>query len=219
MGQDHTTTAVIVSDKSEKLPVRKDPVYKQFIREIGGRTGLRSIALASSNPKAIELLALLDDESYKTWGVKKLLQRADISFSEAIQLRDERSRNLAVSNLIAKLPDLADDLSKDAATRRIPCPICDAARVMAVFKKGSTETQMVVCWGCKGFGELVETGDKDARNIIAKATKLIDDKPGIMVDARTQVNSVTNQFGSSFEEVMKKAGKIIQAKKVEPSEN
>jgi hypothetical protein len=203
------TSAIIKSDKSERIPQRKDPVYKQYIREIGGRKGLRGLAMASANPKAVQLLELLDDESYNTWGVKKLLQAASITFNEALQLRDERSRNLAVSTMISRLPELAEDLVEDALTRRMVCPICQGNRV--IFKSDKDKGEYaVVCDGCRGFGELVQKGDKDARQLVAKATKIIDDNPGVLVDARTQVNQVfQNPLGSSFEEAMKKAGKLI----------
>lgn len=215
-----TTSSVLSSiDRSEKIPQRKDPVYKQFIQEIGGRAGLRQLALASENPKALELVALLDDETYKSYGVKKLLQAASMTFAQALQLRDDRNRNLAVSNMISKLPALADDLMEDARTTKRPCPVCDTKRVLSITNKEGV-TEIILCHGCKGFGELIRPGDKDARQIVAKATKIIDNNPnvGVTVNVPTQIN---NNFGTSFEDTMRKAGKLIQAtaRRVDESSN
>lgn len=206
--REYSQTAVVLAE-GEKLPLRKDPVYKQFLKEIGGRAGLRAIAMASSNIKATELLALLDDESYKSWGAKKLLQQASISYNEVLSMRDERSRNLAVSNMIAKLPELAEDLMEDAKTLRAVCPICNGLRVREYTTKDNIRN-VVICEGCKGFGEIRKVGDKDARQIVAKATKIIDNGPGMVIDARTQVNTVINNPAGGFEDLIKKAGKVIQ---------
>jgi hypothetical protein len=196
--------------RGERAPQRKDPTYKEFVAAIGGRAGLRDIVLHSSNPKAADLLKLMDDSAYNRMGVKALAHKADISYFELTRMRDERSRNLAVSNLVAGLPALAEDLKKDAASKEEGCPICFMEKVLQFGEDPATgEPIFKKCWKCLGSGVILVPGDKDARSLIAKTTKLVEEVGTTVIAG--DINQTQINFGDSFEEQMKRAGKAIAA--------
>src|SRR5438132_614360 len=78
------------ADPRVDLAERDDHAYKKFAEIVGGKEGLKELAAWSENPKAQKLFSVLDDERYKTYGIKALSKRCGMTLPELCNLFREK---------------------------------------------------------------------------------------------------------------------------------
>lgn len=177
--------------KKDMSPMRQasDPLWKILDSKIGGRDGLLASALASSNPKAAELTAMLLDKAYRRHGTKILAQKAGLSASEVVDMFRDRKWLEAALTLHEQLPAIVADAAEDARASMVPCSECKA------------QPQTPPCYVCKGKGEVRRPGDKDKLKFVGEATGMVKrDQPSMQTNVQVNVSG-----GASFEDLMKRA--------------
>jgi hypothetical protein len=197
----------------KKSPEHKDKVYATFVKKIGGREGLKTLAHSSSDPRATKLLALLSDGARLSWGVKKLAQAAGLSLLDLREMLYSAHTAEALDAAFESLPDIVREAAYDAKGNVDLCERCDGLGQLEL-KKGMTHPKtisftddgraVITCPKCKGNGEARVKPDKDARDFIGEATKLTGGK-GTNINVNTQINTAALQ---SFEELMKKSQSV-----------
>lgn len=192
---------LIKADPKHALAERDDPAYKTFAAIVGGREGLLELASWSENPKAQKLFQLLDDEKYKSYGIKALAKRCGITLPELCNLFREKHFLLSYLTFFQGIPTIAQGAVEDASPKEDVCPICTGA---GTFKRDGYQ---VICPKCKGSGYTRVSGDKEARRDVFKAVGLIKDSPSVV---NQQIGNVTVEGVDNFEEVMKRAGKTAK---------
>lgn len=190
---------LIKADPQYALAERDDPAYKTFADFVGGKEGLHELAAWSENPKAQKLFQLLDDNKFKTYGIKALAKRCGMTLPELCNLFRERGFLISYLTFFAGVPNIVQGAVDDASPSQDVCPICTGAG--SVKRDG----YQVICPKCKGSGEVRVRGDKEARRDVFKAVGLLKDSPAIVN------NNVTVEGVDNFEEVLKKANKTAKA--------
>lgn len=172
---------------------RKDLLWTLITKSIGGRDGFVAAAALSSNPKADDLLNLLADPAYSTWGVKKLAKKAGLKPAEIIDMFREQKWLQTTIAIHQELPEIIRDAVQDARASSVPCPDCLG---MGLKKDG------IKCKMCNE-GRVRKPGDNAKLAFVGEAAG-ITGKKGPLV----QVNQQFNQTGlgeESFNELMRRS--------------
>jgi hypothetical protein len=188
----------IRADSQLDKPERDDPAYKTFAEFVKGKEGLQDLASWSENPKAQKLFQLLDDDRYKTYGIKALAKRCGMTLPELCQLFREKTFLVGYLTFFSGVPTIIQGAVQDASPSTDVCPICQGSGT------AKRDGYQVICPKCKGSGEIRVSGDKEARRDVFKAVGLLKDSPSVI---NQQIGNVTVEGVDNFEEVMKKATK------------
>lgn len=194
-----------------KSPERKDPSYRDLVKRIGGREGLREMVALSNNPKAKALLEVIDDPAFKTYGVKKLASQVGLTRYEIYELSRNKHFQEALLTAFEEIPEIVKSAAKYAKEQQELCAVCDRG-IVQPKKEGDLPK---VCKKCRGTGIIFLKPDKDARDFIGKATKFIETNPMLQVN-NTQVNNSNSISTGSFEDIIKKAETISVRRVIEP---
>lgn len=192
---------LVKADPQYALAERDDPAYTTFAAIVGGKEGLKELAAWSENPKAQKLFQILDDEKYKTYGIKALAKRCGMTLPELCNLFREKHFLVTYLTFFSGVPKIAQGAVEDASPKEDVCPTCDGA---GITKRNGYE---VVCPKCNGSGKIRVSGDKEARRDVFKAVGLLKDSPSVV---NQQIGNVTVEGVDNFEEVMKRASKTAK---------
>lgn len=174
-------------------PEHLDPLWQSLNEKLGGREGLLEAALASSNPKAGDLVALLLDAAHKSWGTKKLAKKAGLEATDIVDMFRDKKWLETTLVLHEQLPDIMQGATEDAKPSFVPCELCKGKKINAEGEP---------CYSCKGKGEIRKAGDKDKLSFVGEAVGLTG-KRGPLVQFNQQINNQGQ--GSNFEDLLKKA--------------
>lgn len=190
-------------------PQRLDPLWQLLDSKIGGREGLLAAALASTNVKAKDLVGLILDKSYRTFGTKALCKRAGLSAPEVVDMFRDRKWLEATLAIHEELPDIIRGAAEDAKPGELPCPECKGKG--GDWNKGDGGE---ACYVCGGKGKLRRPGDKDKLKFIGEAANLTG-KQAPVFENNLQIvnNNPTNNI--SFEDLMRKAALNTKPKVIE----
>lgn len=192
---------LIKSDPKWDIAERDDPAYKTFAEWAGGKEGLHELASWSSNVKAQKLFQLLDDDKYKTYGIKALAKRCGMTLPELCNLFREKSFLIGYLTFFQGIPQVVQGAVEDATPSTDICPICTGAGVI------KRDNYPVKCPKCNGSGQIRVKGDKEARRDVLKAVGFLQDSPTVV---NQQIGNVTVEGVDNFEEVMKRANKTAK---------
>jgi hypothetical protein len=180
-------------------PERMDPLWKMLNEKMGGRDGLLAAAIASQNPKAKDLAALILDSAHKTWGTKALAKKAGLTAPEIVDMFRDRKWLEATLALHDELPDIVRDAATDAKASYIPCDACRGKGVNWEKGEGGEE-----CYVCQGKRVIRKPGDKDKLKFVGEAAGMVG-KAEPQTQVNVQVNNQTQTASVSFEDLLRKA--------------
>jgi hypothetical protein len=205
-GSDYVGGMLAIRDDA-KLDVaeRDDPAYKKFSEMVGGKDGLREMAAWSENPKAQKLLELIDDNRFKTYGIKALAKRCGMTLPELCNLFRERYFLEMYLKFFSSMPKIAEGVIEDAQPGTDVCPMCGGEQY--ITRNDVTKP----CPKCSGSGKVRTPGDKEARRDVFKAVGIHKESSTNI----TQIGNVTVEGVDDFEELMKstKTSPILTVKK------
>ncbi len=166
-----------------------DPIYVDFVDGLCTSTELKSALATLGSDRAMKFLGeLLKLEKQRGSGSKTIVaaaKRCGIGLDTLAEMWRSHSTALAMMKLVSATPQLADDLVVAASNRPALCPACQGEGIIELrLTKGQSQRE---CPQCRGTGEVIRAGDKDAREHMLKWAGYID-QPG---------KSTGNQAGPS----------------------
>lgn len=192
-------------------PERMDPLWKLLDSKIGGREGLLAAAVASKNPKARDLAALILDSAHRNWGTKALAKKAGLEAPEIVDMFRDRKWLEATLAIHEDLPDILRDAAIDAKASYVPCEACKGKGVDWEKGEGGQE-----CYVCKGTRTVRKPGDKDKLKFVGEAAGMVG-KVEPQTQVNVQVNNQTQTSTVSFEDLLRKATiPVVKRKELEP---
>jgi len=189
-----------------KRPQHMDPLWKTLDARIGGREGLLSAALASSSPKAAELVKILLDKNHENWGTKAMALKAGLTTEEVVVMFEDQKRLESRLALHEALPQVVADAAQDAKASEVPCEHCKTSKM---------DENGALCYVCGGKGYVRRPGDKEKLAFVGEAAG-ITGKKSPFVQVNTQVNAGGGLAGVSFGDLMRKATvQVVSQKRIE----
>ncbi len=141
-----------------------DPIYIQFVDGLCTSQELKSALASLGTDRATRFLGeLLNLERKRGPGSKTIVaaaKKCGIGLDVLAEMWKSHSTALAMMKLVSAAPQLADDMVVAASNKPALCPACQGEGIieLRLSQQGSRE-----CPQCKGTGEVVRAGDKDAR--------------------------------------------------------
>ncbi len=156
-----------------------DPIYVEFVDGLCTSTELKSALATLGSDRAMKFLGeLLRLEKQRGSGSKTIVaaaKKCGIGLDTLAEMWRSHSTALAMMKLVSAAPSLADDLVVAASNRPALCPACQGEGIIELrLTKGQPTRE---CPQCRGTGEVVRAGDKDAREHALKWAGFID-QPG-----------------------------------------
>lgn len=142
-----------------------DPIYVEFVDGLCTSNELKSALASLASDKAMKFLGeLLKLEKQRGSGSKTIVaaaKRCGIGLDVLAEMWRSHSTALAMMKLVSAAPQLADDLVIAASNRPALCPACQGEGIIELrLTKGQSQRE---CPQCRGTGEVIRAGDKDAR--------------------------------------------------------
>lgn len=188
---------LVRADRNWATKEVRDPAYVRFAKRVGGRAGLRELASYSTNPKAIQLMELLEKPEFKSYGIKALARRVGMTLPELCDLFRNKHFMETFIEFFEGMPEIAKGTVEDAKPRFEVCPICFGEKIIV---KDDTERP---CPRCKATGEIRIAGNKDARRDVFKVVGIMQESaPPIIAN---QTNITIEQGVGDFESMIKAA--------------
>lgn len=176
---------------------RKDVPMRRFAESID--TEQLGVFLSSSGNERYEtLFMMMGDPAYAALTFPSLCKKAGVTLHEMHSLYTDGMRQLALLKMSNALPDLMADVAEDAKTKMENCPRCDGLGFIT-SKEGDTRN----CPTCEGKMKVRRVGDRQSRDLIFEAAKLIRQSGPLVA---IQQNFTTGD--SHMESILKKTRAI-----------
>lgn len=124
------------------------------------------------------------------WSIAAILKHAGITLGELMEVYGRYRTAQAIRIAMDRSPTIITHAADDAENRMVNCPRCDGLGTLdldEVAEEVSKKRRAAVvrtCPECKGTGEVVQSGDAEARKLVLEVAGIAG-KKGPVVDARS----------------------------------
>jgi len=151
------------------VPVRadRDRFFKLFFEQVP-RPSFDDALQMSGDKRFYRLYDALHDDAYRNTSPGKLCRKFGISWLDLIELLRQYNLNLGLICMANHLPQICQDVARDARSREAVCPRCNGLKTVTDEAGGS-----IGCPMCEGAGNVRVPGDAHARKLMFEALGLI----------------------------------------------
>lgn len=178
---------------------RRDVYLRRLEKRIPRGEMASALAHLHDNAKLQEFVAALTNPLFRKWTMASLAYRAGLTLHDLADAFRRVKLDEGLIRMYKHFPAAAEDVARDARSRRVYCQRCDG---LGKLGEGKSER---ICPQCKGKCEVRVPGDADARKALLEAAGLIG-RRGPLVAQQFNFSD-----GDALEDVMKKGRALIEA--------
>lgn len=187
---------------TRKSPPRKDYAFRRLERSVPREEWLAACQ-ASSNEKVQTFLRNLTDPFDRKKSLPQLASEAGLTYAQVLVLIREYHIDQGFLAMSKHVPRVMEDVAIDAQSTMVPCPTCQGESQLRTFdQKTGAVNGSKPCWCCDGTGKLRKVGDPDARKLMFKSLKLVNDGPLF-------AQQIVNAGGAALEDAVGKVGDVL----------
>ena len=168
---------------------------------------------ADKDDRARRVLALLTEPlgAVTPRSLKKAARMSDMSPLELIEMVRVHRLHVGILRATAHLPQIMEDTAIDAKSSSETCLTCGGEGQVG------KDDKRAVCRECRGLGSVRIMGDIENRKLMMEMVGLVRKGGGVIINNSQQVGVGTPQ-ADSFESLIGRASKVIEARAVRVAE-